>query len=53
MRIEIMLEEPSTKATLENLLPKMLPSDVTFKLHNFQSKATLLIELPKRLKGVR
>jgi hypothetical protein len=53
MHIEIMVEEPSAEAALENLLPKMLPSDVTFKLHNFQSKTTLLVELPKRLKGYR
>ena len=51
MHIEVLVEEPSAEAALENLLPKMLPSDTTFKLHNFQSKHTLLAELPKRLKG--
>lgn len=51
MHIEVMVEEPSAEAALENLLPKMLPSDVTFTLHNFQSKQTLLSALPVRLKG--
>ncbi|MGE0126507.1 MAG: DUF4276 family protein [Blastocatellales bacterium] len=53
MHLEIMVEEPSAEAALENLLPKMLASDITFKLHNFQSKLTLLAELPKRMKGYR
>ncbi len=53
MHIEIMVEEPSAEAALENLLPKMLPLGVTFKLHNLQSKPTLLVELPKRLKGYK
>lgn len=51
--MEIMVEEPSAEAALENLLPKMLPPDISFKLHNFQSKITLLTELPKRLKGYK
>lgn len=51
MHIEFLLEEPSAEAALNNLLPKMLPSHVRFELRNFQSKHTLLAELPRRLKG--
>jgi hypothetical protein len=53
MHIEILVEEPSAEAALKNLLPKMLPAGLTFKLHNFQSKLTLLAELPRRLQGYK
>ncbi|HOY67093.1 MAG TPA: DUF4276 family protein [Candidatus Ozemobacteraceae bacterium] len=53
MHIECLVEESSARAALENLLPKMLPSDVTFQIHHFNGKPELLRELPKRLKGYR
>ena len=53
MHIEFLLEEPSAEAALRNLLPKILPDDVTSELRNFQGKANLLTHLPNRLKGYR
>lgn len=53
MHLEILVEEPSAEAALDNLIPKMLSADNTFRLHNLQSKQTLLAELPKRLKGYK
>ncbi|HWQ36178.1 MAG TPA: DUF4276 family protein [Blastocatellia bacterium] len=53
MHVEFLVEEPSTEAALDNLLPRMLPADVTFRLHNFQSKLTLLTQLPNRMKGYK
>lgn len=51
MHIEFLIEEESTEAALNNLLPKILPSTVSFRLHNFRGKHNLLLQLPKRLKG--
>ena len=51
MNIEFLIEEESAEAALHNLLPKILPSNVTFRLHNFRGKQNLLLQLPNRLKG--
>jgi len=51
MNIEFLLEEESAEAALHNLLPKILPSNVTFRFHNFRGKQNLLAQLPKRLRG--
>ena len=53
MRIDFFVEEPSAEAALGNLLPRILPNEVAFEIRNFQSKDTLLKELPKRLRGYK
>ena len=53
MRIDFFVEEPSAEAALGNLLPRILPPEVAFEIRNFQSKDTLLKELPKRLSGYK
>ncbi len=53
MHLEILAEEASLGETLEHLLPKMLPPEITFKIHNFRGKENLLKNLPSRLKGYK
>ncbi len=53
MRIDFFVEEPSAEAALTNLLPRILPNEIAFEIRNFQSKDTLLKELPKRLSGYK
>lgn len=50
MHIELLVEEPSAEAALNNLVPKILPG-IEFEIRTFQSKDNLLSDLPKRLKG--
>ncbi len=47
------LEEPSAKAMLEGVLPRMLPDDICFKFIVFQGKQDLEKQLVKRLRGWR
>ena len=49
MQIDILTEEPSAKAALDVLLPKILPASVTFLVSNFNGKPDLLKKLPNRL----
>lgn len=51
MHLEVLVEEPSLGEVLLNLLPKILPKEVDFKIHSFQGKKNLLKQLPNRLKG--
>lgn len=51
MHVEFLLEEPSAEAFLHAFLPRLLPGGVTWALHPFHDKPTLLTELPFRLKG--
>ncbi len=51
MHIEFLLEERSAEVTLNLILPKLLPDDVSFDLHVFESKPDLLNKLRMRLKG--
>lgn len=53
MHIEFLLEERSAEVTLEIVLPKILPDDISFKCRVFQGKPDLLKKLPMRLKGYR
>ena len=53
MHIEFLVEEPSVEAALENLVPKIVPPDVTFAIHAYQGKPDLLGRLPDRLRGYR
>lgn len=49
MHIEFLLEEPSAEMALQYLLPKLLSTTISYKLHSFNGKQNLLKELPKRL----
>lgn len=51
--LEVLVEEYSAEEALENLLPKLLPSHVDFKIISFRGKPDLLKKLPDRLKGYR
>jgi len=53
MHIEILVEEQSMEEALKNLLPRMLPSETTYRIHNFLGKQNLLRQLPARLRGYR
>ena len=45
------MEEASLESALTQLLPKILPSTVSSKIHAFRGKPDLLAKLPDRLKG--
>ena len=49
--LELLVEEPSMEAFLEETLPRLLPAHCTFAIHAFQSKDDLLRKLPGRLRG--
>jgi hypothetical protein len=51
MHIEFLVEEPSCKAALQNILPKVLQGQITFGIHPFRGKPDLLKKLPDRLRG--
>ena len=51
MHLEILVEEPSAEEALKILLPRLIPSDTTYRLINFQGKQNLLKQLPRRLRG--
>jgi hypothetical protein len=51
LHLEFLVEEASLDSALTQLLPKILPSTVTYKIHAFRGKTDLLAKLPNRLKG--
>lgn len=51
MHVEFLLEEPSSEEALKLLLPRLLPTDTSYALHNFHDKQTLLKHLKNRLRG--
>ena len=51
MHLEFLVEEASLESALTQILPKILPSTVTYKIHAFRGKTDLLAKLPNRLKG--
>jgi hypothetical protein len=51
MHIEFLVEEPSMQAALENLLPRLLPAQTTFRILAFQGKPDLLSKLSVRLRA--
>ncbi|MEG4803629.1 DUF4276 family protein [Microcoleus sp. ARI1-B5] len=51
LHLEFLVEEASLESALSQLLPKILPSAVTSKIHAFRGKTDLLAKLPNRLKG--
>lgn len=50
-QLDVLVEEPSAKAALDILLPKLAAGHARFAVRNFGSKYKLLKELPKRLSG--
>jgi hypothetical protein len=50
-QLEVLVEEPSAKAALDRLLPKIIQGKTRFAIRNFGSKYKLLKELSKRLAG--
>lgn len=48
---EILVEEPSMEAFLEELLPRMLSDDATFKVYVHQGKRDLMRKLAARLRA--
>lgn len=50
MHLEILVEEPSAEATLNYLVPRIVP-DVSFDVHPYSGKPDLLAKLPQRLQG--
>ncbi|BAQ59770.1 hypothetical protein GM3708_175 [Geminocystis sp. NIES-3708] len=53
MNLEFLVEEASLKEALQNLLPKILSSEIAFNIHDFRGKEDLLKKLPNRLKGYK
>jgi hypothetical protein len=51
--LEVLVEEYSAEVALQNLLLKILPSDIDFNIRSFRGKSDLLRKLPERLKGYR
>jgi len=49
MHFEFLVEEPSIEAALNNMLPYILPSSVTYAIRVFQGKQDLLKKLPVHL----
>lgn len=51
MHIEFLVEEPSAEVVLNNILPKILRKEHTYRIHSHQGKMDLLKKLPNKLKG--
>jgi hypothetical protein len=51
LHLEFLVEEASLESALTQILPKILPSNVSSKIHAFRGKTDLLAKLPNRLKG--
>ncbi len=51
MHLEVLVEERSAEAALENILPRILPANASFQIHPFNGKQDLLKRLPARLRG--
>ncbi|MBF0138065.1 MAG: hypothetical protein H7833_06470 [Magnetococcus sp. DMHC-1] len=51
MHLVFFLEEPSAKAMLESLLPRLLPDSVTMRFIVFEGEQDLEKQLPRKLRG--
>ncbi len=51
MHIEFLLEEQSCAEVLNNLVPRIVGGQASFRTYVFQGKQDLLTSLPKRLRG--
>lgn len=49
--VEVLVEEPSAQAALDELLPRLLGDENSWSVHAHQGKRDLLQKLPSRLKG--
>lgn len=49
--LEVIVEEPSAKAALQCLLPRILGESLTFEIYDHGCKQELLARLPDRLRG--
>jgi len=49
--LEILVEEPSMEAFLQQLLPRLLADRASFRIHVFQDKDDLVSKLEPRLRG--
>jgi hypothetical protein len=53
VHLEFLVEEFSTQECLNQILPKILFENVTYKIHAFRGKSDLIKKLPERLKGYK
>ena len=51
LHLDFLVEEASLESALSQLLPKILPSNVTSKIHAFRGKPDFLAKLPNCFKG--
>lgn len=51
MHIEILVEEASSEIVLNEIVPKIVGNEVTFKVHDFRGKHNLIKKLPDRMRG--
>jgi len=51
--LEFLVEESSLKESLNQLLPKILPQEISFAIHSYRGKDDLLNKLPSRLQGYK
>lgn len=49
--LELLVEEPSMEAFLQEMLPRVLPEGRVFQVHPFQGKDDLIGKLENRLRG--
>jgi len=53
MHFELLVEEPSAEKVLENLLPRIITGEHSYRIITFQGKMDMLKHLPSRLKGYK
>jgi hypothetical protein len=53
LHIEFLVEDFSTQEALNNILPKILDANISYKIHSFQGKTDLISKLPLRLRGYK
>jgi len=51
LHLVFFVEQPSQESALTQLLPKILPSNVTSNIHTYQGKPDFFKKVPNRLKG--
>jgi hypothetical protein len=51
MHIEFFVEEPSAEAALQEIIPKLVNPEISFRVHPFEGKPDLLKKLPDRLRA--
>jgi hypothetical protein len=53
LHIELLVEDFSTQEALNNIVPKIIEPNISYKIHSFQGKSDLISKLPSRLKGYK